>query len=101
LIPSDPVIRATISDVKNSLSAYLRKVRAGETVLIMDRKTPIASLVPIVQSLDNDTEAERLTRLVAAGTVQRAAREPSPAQEPVAVAIDVLGAVLAERRSGR
>ena len=92
------MIRATISDVKNSLSAYLRKVRAGETVIIMDRKTPIASLVPIAESAGHEA---RLERLIAAGTVERAATEKTPEVEPVAVDVDVLGAVLAERRSGR
>ncbi|MEX1204473.1 MAG: type II toxin-antitoxin system prevent-host-death family antitoxin [Dongiaceae bacterium] len=29
--------RATISELKNRLSAYLRKVQAGETVLVFDR----------------------------------------------------------------
>ena len=33
---------ATISEVKNRLSAYLRAVRAGETVLILDRDQPVA-----------------------------------------------------------
>ena len=92
------MIRATISDVKNSLSAYLRKVRAGETVIIMDRKTPIASLVPIADSADQEA---RLERLIAAGAVERAAVSMNPRLEPVSVDVDVLGAVLAERRSGR
>ena len=38
--------KATISQLKNSLSAYLKKkVRAGQTVLILDREEPIAVLV--------------------------------------------------------
>lgn len=40
------MIRATISELKNGLSAYLRRVRSGETVLVLDRKTPVARLVP-------------------------------------------------------
>ena len=39
--------QATISELKNSLSAYIRKVKLGESVLIMDRKTPVARLVPL------------------------------------------------------
>ena len=39
--------QATISELKNSLSAYIRKVKLGESVLILDRKTPVARLVPV------------------------------------------------------
>ena len=36
--------KATISKLKNNLSAYLRKVRAGHAVVIYDRDVPIARL---------------------------------------------------------
>jgi prevent-host-death family protein len=39
--------RAKISELKAKLSAYLRNVRNGETVLVVDRTTPIAKLTPI------------------------------------------------------
>jgi prevent-host-death family protein len=39
--------RAKISELKAKLSAYLRNVRNGETVLVVDRTTPIAKLMPI------------------------------------------------------
>jgi len=104
------MIRATISQVKNSLSAYLRKVRAGETVLIMDRKTPIASLSPIPGPAAVDPKLERLLN---AGVVARRGPVEADAGErhsvPGAPAlptridtdVDVLGILLAERRSGR
>lgn len=38
---------ASISDLKNQLSRYLDYVRAGETVMVLDRKVPIAELRPI------------------------------------------------------
>jgi len=38
--------RAKISELKARLSAYLAEVRAGGEVLIYDRATPIARLVP-------------------------------------------------------
>ncbi len=48
--------RVTISQLKNSLSAYLKKVRAGQTVLILDRDEPIAVLerVDSSRSLTSD-----------------------------------------------
>jgi prevent-host-death family protein len=36
-----------IAELKNHLSAYLHKVRAGEEVIICDRKAPIAKIVPL------------------------------------------------------
>ena len=39
-----------IAELKNHLSAYLRKVRTGEEVVICDRKTPIAQIVPLKTS---------------------------------------------------
>ena len=35
-----------ISELKAKLSAYLAEVRAGGTVVVYDRSTPIARLVP-------------------------------------------------------
>lgn len=61
--------KATISQIKNHLSAYLKKVRAGESVLILDRDEPIARLERVSQQ---DHPADRLARLERAGLVQRA-----------------------------
>jgi len=35
-----------IADLKSRLSEHLRKVRAGRTVTVLDRSTPIARIVP-------------------------------------------------------
>jgi len=53
--------KATISQLKNGLSAYLRKVRAGQTVLILDRDEPIA----VLERVDKRTLAddERIAQL--------------------------------------
>ena len=37
--------RVTISQLRTNLSAYLKKVRAGETVLILDRDQPLEGLI--------------------------------------------------------
>ena len=36
-----------VAELKNHLSAYLRKVRAGQEFIIRDRNLPVARLVPI------------------------------------------------------
>ena len=38
---------ATITEVKNGLSAYIDRVRAGETILVTDRGIPVAVLEPV------------------------------------------------------
>ncbi len=53
-----------IADLKNQLSTYLNKVRAGEEIVIRDRNLPIAKIVPL--SLADDTDAEELA-LIASG----------------------------------
>lgn len=92
------LIRATISEVKNRLSAYLRRVRAGETVIIMDRKTPVATLGPVPEVEDRDP---RLARLISAGLASQSESSERFVPLPVPVDVDLLGAVLAERRTGR
>jgi prevent-host-death family protein len=38
--------RALVSELKTHLSSYLADVRRGESVVVCDRSTPIARLVP-------------------------------------------------------
>lgn len=44
--------KAKVSEVKARLSAYLADVRSGDTVVICDRSTPIAQLVPLDREPD-------------------------------------------------
>jgi antitoxin (DNA-binding transcriptional repressor) of toxin-antitoxin stability system len=52
-----------IAELKDQLSACLHRVRAGEELLIRDRKLPIAKIVPLNQ---DEIESEELS-LVASG----------------------------------
>ena len=38
--------RVRVADLKSRLSEHLRKVRAGRSVTVLDRDTPIARIVP-------------------------------------------------------
>lgn len=64
-----------IRDLKNGLSKYLERVRAGEEVIVTDRGRPVARLSAI------DARTDRLADLVAAGVVRaptrKARRRPS------------------------
>ena len=93
--------KATISELKNQLSAYLKKVRAGETVLIYDRDQPIARLERVEGPARAD---EHLIRMERAGLVRRA-RVPVPIELLRASAPrpkrSVVQALIDERREGR
>jgi len=93
--------KASISDLKNRLSAYLQKVRAGETILVCDRNEPVARIERIADGGDDD---DRLTRLRRAGLLApptrpmpiEALRQPAPRP-----AKSVVAALLEEREEGR
>lgn len=93
--------KVSISEIKNRLSAYLRKVRAGQVVIIMDRDQPVARLERIGGSGHHD---DRLRRLEQAGLLRRARRPPGrgvlsgPAPKASQSVLDTL---LDDRRHGR
>ena len=98
--------QATISTTKNHLSALLKLVRRGESILITDRSQPVARLEPIVSGGNAGPDEGRLSRLERAGVIRRArrgrldeiARVPPPAPERGG---DVVASLIAERGSGR
>lgn len=97
--------KTTISQLKARLSAYLRKVRAGQTILIFDRDEPVARLERVTSgSAENAAGDDRLLRLERGGLLRRATRRLSlerlHAAAPKARA-SVVEALLEERRSGR
>lgn len=49
-----------IADLKNNLSAWLEQVRNGEELIVKDRNTPIARLMPLAVGEDLDAEEEAL-----------------------------------------
>jgi prevent-host-death family protein len=56
-----------IGDLKNNLSRYLKEVRRGSEVVIKDRNKPIARIVPLAKTGDDETE---LMELIAEGAVR-------------------------------
>ncbi len=45
--------QTNVSGLKARLSEYLAAVRNGETVVVHDRRTPIARLIPVGESPDD------------------------------------------------
>jgi antitoxin (DNA-binding transcriptional repressor) of toxin-antitoxin stability system len=62
-----------IGTLKNQLSAYLKLVRNGEEVIVQDRDTPVARILPFTLPLpaEGDHEAE-MAYLIATGKMKPA-----------------------------
>jgi prevent-host-death family protein len=97
------MLRASVSGLKDSLSEYLRKVQAGQTVVIYDRNTPVARIERIESS---GREDDRIARLRSEG-VTRPPKKPLTAKQITALqpvipaAARVLDALLEERADNR
>ena len=65
---------ATVSKLKASLSAYLRRVKAGEEVLVSERGRPIAKLVPVD---GKDSLSDHVTALAKQGLARIGSRKLS------------------------
>ena len=82
-----------IADLKARLSAHLRRVRAGDSLTVLDRATPVARIVPY------DRDATPLT------IRQPRASAPAPGDltfQPFApLEGDVVDLLLEDRASGR
>ena len=65
----------TVSQLKMSLSVYLRQVKAGEEVLITEHGRPIARLLPLASPA---SVAEHVRDLEAQGLLKRG-QKPLPA----------------------
>jgi len=81
-----------IAELKARLSEYLRAVRRGETIAVLDRETPVAQIVPV-----RDRPTLRV-RKPARGTPPPN-RVPLP--KPLKVSIDIVRLLLEERQSHR
>ncbi len=56
-----------IRDLKTNLSSHLNKVRAGEEIVILDRSTPVAKIIPFNPVIEPTGEE---MQLVAAGILR-------------------------------
>jgi prevent-host-death family protein len=81
-----------IAELKARLSEYLRAVRRGETIAVLDRQTPVAQIVPV-----RDRTALRV-RKPAPGTPPPN-RVPVP--KPLKLKIDIVRLLLEERQPHR
>ncbi|MCY4660149.1 MAG: type II toxin-antitoxin system prevent-host-death family antitoxin [Acidobacteria bacterium] len=92
----------TVSQLKMSLSAYLRRVKAGEEVVVTEHGRPIARLLPLEGPA---AVPEHLKELEAQGLLKRGTK-PLPADfwdlpRPADPQGSVRAALIREREEGR
>ena len=97
--------RASITQVKNGLSALIDRVRQGESIVIEDRGVPVARLESVAGTGGRSVEG-RIERLERLGVVRRA-RSAVPKRllttsPPMPTGgISATALIVEERRNGR
>jgi prevent-host-death family protein len=81
-----------IADLKARLSEYLRAVRRGETIVVLDRDTPIAQIVQV-----REQPALRVRKPASGAPPLNRVRRPKPAK----LNIDIVKLLLEERQGHR
>ncbi len=90
----------SVTDLKNHLSSRMKRVRAGESLLVTDRKKPVAVLSPLSEMGPEDW----ITALVVDGWVKIHSRPLDVKKflsRPRAKCGDGLTGVVLEEREGR
>jgi len=65
-----------VRELKSGLSRYLRRVRAGETIVVTDRGEPVARIIPV-------GIPEGIAKLMAEGRVTWSGKLFRPPEKPV------------------
>jgi prevent-host-death family protein len=81
-----------IAELKARLSEYLRAVRRGETIVVLDRDTPIAHLTPV-----RDRATLHIRKPAAGAPPPNRVRIP----KPPGTTIDIVTLLLEERQGHR
>ena len=81
-----------IAELKSRLSEYLRAVRNGETIAVLDRETPVAQIVPVRAGV-----ALRIRKPVAGAPPPNRVKLP----KPLKLDVDIVDLLLEERQSHR
>lgn len=100
------MLHVKIGELRNKLSALLRRVKAGETILVYDRDKPVARIQPMTEKPPKfKNDKERLAWLEARGLV-RPPKNPNADWSFLAKPLPtsnagLVEAVIQERREGR
>jgi prevent-host-death family protein len=88
------MISASIGDLKNRLSYYLRKVKKGEKILITERDQVIATILPV----ERGEEDSRLLSLVKEGFATWKGGKPTGSRHPVKIKGKAVSDIVLEDR---
>ena len=89
--------RVTVTQLKNELSRFLRLVKQGEIVEVLEHSVPVAQLIGAGSP---KTASAGLERLVRDGIVTRARKKPYRAflkEPPVPCKVDPVNVLIEER----
>ena len=81
-----------IAELKSRLSEYLRAVRGGETISVLDRETPVAQIIPV---------RERFSLRIRKPAPGAPPLNRVPLPKPLRIKTDVLALLLEERQGHR
>lgn len=82
-----------IAELKARLSEHLRQVRRGRSLVVLDRNTPIARLVPY--------EEDSATLVVRRPARRAPSLQKVPLPPALRIGVDILELLLAERQGDR
>jgi prevent-host-death family protein len=86
-----------IRDLRDSLSRWIEKVKAGDQVVVTDHGRPVAMLTPPPTSHRNETEEEFITRMLAEGRLLGGRGRLEPREPIIGPEVDLEGAILEDR----
>ena len=90
--------QVSVTELKNQLSRYLRLVKRGETIEILERSVPVARLEGVQgRAASGDGHLERLRRDGIVLPAKRRARVDLLKESPVPCRADAVQAVIDER----
>ena len=104
------MIQVNISEIKNRLSYYLRLVRGGEQIEILDRNTPLARMIHVSQVDTENNKTSWIKEMEQLGIVTPPKKKGFPPELLARKKVNltrgksepaVLKALLEERRTGR
>ncbi len=87
-----------IKELKNRLTAYLRRTKQGEEVVVTERGKPIAVIQPIQAPSQPVSLEARLAKLAARGLVKLPSRKPLKKVRRVTVAGKSVSQLILEDR---
>lgn len=90
-----------IRDLRNALSRWIEKVKAGDQVVVTDHGKAVAILTAPPPPKLNETEEEFITRMLAEGRLLGGRGMLQPREPIVGPEVDLEGAILEEREEDR